>query len=572
MATVFDQHANLAVGTITVAPSPATSGTSLTLQSGQGALFPTPPFNATYTPASSSPTSTNAEIVRVTAIVGDVLTITRAQESSSAQSITIGGTIANSVTAKIFTDIETAVNAGGAGTVTSVSVTSVNGVSGTVATATSTPAISLTLGVITPTSVNGLTLTSNAIGFKIAGGTTSKTAQFNNTLTLAGTDSTTMTFPATSATIARTDAANTFTGHQTIEGVTSTGATGTGNLVFASSPALTTPALGTPSALVLTNAIGLVASTGTTATGTPSSTTYLRGDNTWATVSGASPLTTKGDLYGFSTVNARIPIGADGTVLTADSAQTLGLKWQAVSGTGTVTTVSVATANGFTGTVANATTTPAITLTTSITGVLLGNGTAISAATAGTDFVAPGGALGTPSSGVATNLTGTAASLTAGNATKLATPRTIAGVSFDGSANIAIASTGLSDTASIVLLTSTQTLTNKRVTPRVNTTTSSATPAINTDTTDIFTITALAANITSMTTSLTGTPTGGQQLLIRIKDSGTARTIAWGTSFASSGVATLLATTVISKTHWVALTWDDVVAKWVCLAVDSTGY
>lgn len=49
---------------------------------------------------------------------------------------------------------------------------------------------------------------------------------------------------------------------------------------------------------------------------------------------------------------------------------------------GTVTTVSVVTANGFAGSVANATTTPAITLTTSINSpVLAGNGTAISAAT-----------------------------------------------------------------------------------------------------------------------------------------------------------------------------------------------
>lgn len=40
-----------------------------------------------------------------------------------------------------------------------------------------------------------------------------------------------------------------------------------------------------------------------------------------------SPLTTKGDLYGFSTVAARIPVGADTFVLTADSTQTLGLKW-----------------------------------------------------------------------------------------------------------------------------------------------------------------------------------------------------------------------------------------------------
>jgi hypothetical protein len=50
---------------------------------------------------------------------------------------------------------------------------------------------------------------------------------------------------------------------------------------------------GTPT-LVLTNATGLVASTGTTATGTPSSSTYLRGDNTWATPSGGSGCTVGG--------------------------------------------------------------------------------------------------------------------------------------------------------------------------------------------------------------------------------------------------------------------------------------
>jgi hypothetical protein len=61
----------------------------------------------------------------------------------------------------------------------------------------------------------------------------------------------------------------------------------------------------------------------------------------------------------------------------------------AASGTGSVTTASVVSANGFAGTVANPTTTPAITLSTSISGVLKGNGTAISAATVGTDYVAP---------------------------------------------------------------------------------------------------------------------------------------------------------------------------------------
>ena len=65
------------------------------------------------------------------------------------------------------------------------------------------------------------------------------------------------------------------------------------------------------------------------------------------------------------------------------------------SSSGTVTTLSVVSANGFTGTVATPTSTPAITLTTSISGVLKGNGTAISAATSGTDYSAGTSALAT---------------------------------------------------------------------------------------------------------------------------------------------------------------------------------
>lgn len=46
----------------------------------------------------------------------------------------------------------------------------------------------------------------------------------------------------------------------------------------------------------------------------------------------ASPLTTKGDLWGYGTADARIPVGTDGQVLKADSTQALGVRWAAESG------------------------------------------------------------------------------------------------------------------------------------------------------------------------------------------------------------------------------------------------
>ena len=139
-------------------------------------------------------------------------------------------------------------------------------------------------------------------------------------------------------------------------------------------------ALGTPSSGTATNLTGLPLSTGVTGTlpvanGGTGTTTPSLVAGTNVTVTGTWPN---------QTINAT---GGGG-------------------GSGTVTSVSVVTANGLAGTVATATTTPAITLSTSVTGVVKGNGTALSAATAGTDYVAPGGALGTPSSGTLTNTTG----------------------------------------------------------------------------------------------------------------------------------------------------------------------
>lgn len=133
-------------------------------------------------------------------------------------------------------------------------------------------------------------------------------------------------------------------------------------------------------------------------------------------------------------------------------------------------------------------------------------------------------------------------------------------VNLDDTANTAVlsSSTGVTyiDTGGIGIV------------PRVNTTASSATPAINVDTTDMFTITAQAAAITSMSSGLTGNARNGQQLLIRILDNGTARAITWGASFASRG-ATLPTTTVLSKYLYVKFYYNSTASTWDCVAVSQ---
>lgn len=145
--------------------------------------------------------------------------------------------------------------------------------------------------------------------------------------------------------------------------------------------------------------------------------------------------------------------------------------------------------------------------------------------------------------------------------------------SWDGSEIIALNASNLASgtvpdarlSSAVATLTGTQTLTNKRITPRVSSETSSATPTINADNVDAHSITAQAEAITSMTTNLSGTPTNFQKLIIRIKDDGTARAITWGASFEAKGVA-LPTTTVISKVLTVGFIYDTVTSKWGCVA------
>jgi hypothetical protein len=169
-------------------------------------------------------------------------------------------------------------------------------------------------------------------------------------------------------------------------------------------------------------------------------------------------------INGTNTPTAGAVAVGDGTTLNFTAAGTAGQFLQsngasvptwATAATGTVTSASVVSANGFAGTVATSTTTPAITLTTSITGIIKGNGTALSAATAGTDYVTPTGtetltnktltnpivtdyvetlnAIGTVTSSNTLSLTGgtvQTATLTASTACTFTMPTATAGKSF----------------------------------------------------------------------------------------------------------------------------------------------
>ncbi len=138
---------------------------------------------------------------------------------------------------------------------------------------------------------------------------------------------------------------------------------------------------------------------------------------------GSQNLSTSGTLNAGNATFSGLTIGtatwpANGSgVLTNNG--TGALSWAPAGGTGTVTSVSVVTANGFNGSVANAATTPAISIGTSLSGILKGNGTSMIVATAGTDYLTPTGSAALLSGFpiLNQNTTGTASSIT-GNITE----------------------------------------------------------------------------------------------------------------------------------------------------------
>lgn len=102
------------------------------------------------------------------------------------------------------------------------------------------------------------------------------------------------------------------------------------------------------------------------------------------------------------------------------------------------------------------------------------------------------------------------------------------------------------------------------INPIVSSTASTATLTVDADSTDFAVITAQAEGLTIA--APTGSPVQGQKLIIRIKDDGSARSIAFNAIFTAIGV-TLPTTTTVSKKLYIGCIYNDTDTKWDVIAI-----
>jgi len=138
-------------------------------------------------------------------------------------------------------------------------------------------------------------------------------------------------------------------------------------------------------------------------------------------------------------------------------------------------------------------------------------------------------------------------------------------ISVDGTTGITFPAGGVGNTASAVVgISDTQTLTNKRIDPRVTSTTTASTLTPDVSVADIYAYTSLASDLTI--NAPIGTPVNGDKLIFRFLDNGTARLLTWNATFTVINV-TLPTTTTISKTTYVGCIYNTNNTRWDVLSV-----
>jgi hypothetical protein len=120
--------------------------------------------------------------------------------------------------------------------------------------------------------------------------------------------------------------------------------------------------------------------------------------------------------------------------------------------------------------------------------------------------------------------------------------------------------------ASIATYTGTETLTNKRIDPRVTSAASASTLTPDISASDVYAYTALAAGLTI--NAPTGTPLDGDKLIFRLLDNGTSRALTWNATYTVIGV-TLPTATTINKTTYVGCIYNANNTRWDVIAVTT---